>query len=80
MTNASVLSEKNISFSSYEQPIRISNFTTIFFLFIYFLRFFYLVKVSIEIKIHHKMPICIMNYTTVKLGDKELFGHPKVVP
>ena len=20
------------------------------------------------------------NFTTVKLGDKELFGHPKIVP
>ena len=40
-----------ISFTSYEQPIRISNFYNDFFVYLLF-ELFYKIKVSIEVKIH----------------------------
>ena len=46
----------NISFSSYEQLIRISNFYNEIFVYLLF-ELFYKIKVSIEVKIHHKEPI-----------------------
>ena len=43
-----------ISFTSYQQPIRISNFYNEIFVYL-LLELFYMKKVSIEVKIHHKM-------------------------
>ena len=48
--------ENFISFTSYEQPIRISNFYNEIFVYLHF-EFFYKAKVLIEMKVHHKMPL-----------------------